>query len=264
MGLDLVSGLFDTYDRKARLTPVLLASIPPIGVLVCLYSINLQAQTTLIGLLATLGVFSLLASICRSLGKRLEDSLYESWGGKPTTQLLRHSNCYIDFVTKTRYHSFLSKKIKTRFPTEEQESKKPEIADQVYSSAVKWLQEQTRDKKKFNLLFTENTSYGFFRNCLGIKYIAITIAFLSILWVLMAYKNLAFSGVSADNFLIFPIGIIASLSISVSMIGVWMFYFTKNSVKSAAFTYAVSLLRTCDILAQQNALITVDAKASQS
>ena len=180
MGLDIFSALMDSYDRKARLNPVLLAIIPPVGVLVGLYAVRLQAQTALVGLLATFGIFYLLTSICRNLGKRLENSLYKSWGGKPTTQLLRHRDNTIDPITKKRYHTFLSQKIKTKFPTEDQELKKQNMADNVYSSAIEWLLGQTRDKKKFNLLFLENISYGFSRNCLGIKYIAISIALLSI------------------------------------------------------------------------------------
>jgi len=264
MGLDIFSALMDSYDRKARLNPVLLAIIPPVGVLVGLYAVRLQAQTALVGLLATFGIFYLLTSICRNLGKRLENSLYKSWGGKPTTQLLRHRDNTIDPITKKRYHTFLSQKIKTKFPTEDQELKKQNMADNVYSSAIEWLLGQTRDKKKFNLLFLENISYGFSRNCLGIKYIAISIALLSIAWAVIGYKTISTRNFSDIDFNLLPIGLLISLVTSISMLSVWTLFITKKCVKKSAFVYAEALLKTCDMLAQQETLMTVTAKASHT
>ena len=40
----------------------------------------------------------------------------------------------------------------------------------------------------------------------------------------------------------------ASLIVSVVLIVSWLFFFTKSSVRTAAFTYAETLLRACDTL----------------
>jgi hypothetical protein len=58
------------YEREARLNPVLLALIPPFGVVVGLYEVELQLNATLMGAAATFGVFSRLASIVREPGRR--------------------------------------------------------------------------------------------------------------------------------------------------------------------------------------------------
>ena len=39
----------------------------------------------------------------------------------------------------------------------------------------------------------------------------------------------------------------ACLVVSIAMILVWLFFFTKNTVRTAAFTYAEALLRSCDM-----------------
>ena len=40
----------------------------------------------------------------------------------------------------------------------------------------------------------------------------------------------------------------ASSIVSVVLIVSWLFFFTKSSVRTAAFTYAETLLRACDTL----------------
>jgi len=74
-----------------------------------------------------------MTSVCREFGKRLEDRLYSEWGGKPSTQLLRHRDRTIESVTKLRYHAFLAGKIGQVFPDSEQETQSPEKADDLFS-----------------------------------------------------------------------------------------------------------------------------------
>ena len=38
-----------------------------------------------------------------------------------------------------------------------------------------WLRQNTRDTKKFPILFTENVTYGFRRNLLGVKWLALVL-----------------------------------------------------------------------------------------
>ncbi len=45
-----------------------------------------------------------------------------------------------------------------------------------------------------------------------------------------------------------PVTAVMSLTVSVIMFLAWIAYFTKQSVRNSAFTYAEMLLRACDIL----------------
>ena len=244
----MLNKLFDPYDRKARLYRAFLALLPLIGIVAGVYGFALEIKRGAIGLLASFGIFYLLASIVRELGKRLEGSLFEKWGGKPTTQLLRHRNEYIDPITKARYHSFLAEQIGSTVPSKSDEDNDPLSADHFYQSGTKWLLDQTRDTKKFGLLFQENVAYGFRRNCLGIKPIALIIAYISILWVMVAQGVINIRGFSLQALLSLPISCWISISISLIMSFIWIFFLTKLTVKTAAFTYAEMLLRACDML----------------
>lgn len=248
MGLDLLEKITNTYERKARLYPALLVLVPIVVMVVGVYGVELELKAAGIGLLATFGVFYLAASIVREFGKRIEASLYKEWGGKPTTQLLRHRDNTIDPITKARYHLFLAKQMSIAFPTQEEEEANPARADDVYQSATKWLLDRTRDKKKFGLLFEENIAFGFRRNCLGIKPLAIVICIITFVWPLVLSNILAMGSLNIENIASLSSGTWISLAVSLLMLLIWVFYFTKKTAKTSAFGYADFLFRACDVL----------------
>jgi len=246
MGLDILANITDPYERKARLYPISLPFIPFAVLVVGLYTFHFDKAW--IPLIATFGAFYLLARISRNRGKKIETTLFDSWGGKPSTQLLRHRDKQIDKISKLRYHAVLSKLVNVDFPTESDESDNPTYADNIYESAVKYLIEQTRDQKKYKLLFNENIEYGFLRNSLGCKPLGIVIAFISIIWVFVSLVTISVSSTIEISMSQLPTGAIVSLFVSVIMLWIWLSYFTRNSVRIAAFTYAETLLRACDSL----------------
>ena len=194
-----------------------------------------------------------LVNICREMGKRLEDRLYREWGGKPTTQLLRHRDGGIDSVTKRRYHPFLAAQINAAFPDAEQEKGEPAKADEAHQSGARWLLDQTRPDggKKFDLLFRDSITYGFRRNALGIRPLGILIAIGCLVWVFV--KDHVLFGAGATIVVWSLLGqlsppAIASLAVSTVMLLVWVFFFTKASLRTSAFSFAETLLRTCDTL----------------
>ena len=77
--------VLDTYTRRARLQPALLAALP-IGVAVLAwFPKGFTEWGVFAGLLTSAGVTALLARLARIRGKRLESKLFVLWGGKPTT-----------------------------------------------------------------------------------------------------------------------------------------------------------------------------------
>jgi branched-subunit amino acid ABC-type transport system permease component len=245
---ELFANLTDTYARQARLYPALLAGAPLVAIAVGVYGQRLEPKAGLITLLASFGVIYLLTNVARELGKRIEEVLYASWGGKPTTQLLRHRDSTLDSVTKARYHVFLSTKLNVRFPTTSEEQADPGAADATYASAARWLLDQTRDTKTFPLLFKELIAYGFRRNCLGLKSIAIFIALLSLLWLLGATGVLTLSGFDGRAFAIVPMPARVVGGIDLVFLGIWVCFVSRQTVRTSAFMYADLLLRACDIL----------------
>lgn len=251
VGLIMLQKVLDPYERKARLAPALLALVPAVGVVFLIYGLDWRPKSAFVGFLASAGVFYLLASIAREFGKRIEDDLFAQWGGKPTTQLLRHRDRVIDPVTKQRYHRFLSSRIDTEFPNADDERKNSDAADHIYAAATRWLLEKTRDTKRFPLLFAENVAYGFRRNCLGLKPLALVIAVASAALVFLSAGIADRRGVHWGLLHLVSINAWASLAISLIACAVWLLFVTPRTVRTAAFSYADMLLRACDALAQK-------------
>lgn len=246
MGLtDMLAKVTDPYERQARLYPALLAGLPLIVTATVLYGSNsvLTATSTVV---ASCGGLYLLANIAREQGRRLEPILYEAWGGKPTTQLLRHRDRNIEGPTKRRYHEFLSRTVSLQFPSETEEVSNPVAADEIYQSAVRWLLNHTRDKTKHKMIFDENIAYGFRRNAYGLKTIGIGICLATSIWVLISEGIVAVGEGIFLNSGGLSTSTMISLGVSGAMMLVWVSYFTEKTVRSAAFTYAETLLRACD------------------
>src|SRR5208282_3020999 len=141
---DLVAKVKDPYERPARLYPALLALLPLLAMVMLLYGPKASALTSVATIAVSCGCLYLTTNLCREMGKRLEDKLYREWGGKPTTQLLRHRDGIIDSVTKHRYHAFLGTKLNFTFPDADAEKNDPATADEAYQSGARWLLDHTR------------------------------------------------------------------------------------------------------------------------
>ena len=76
-------------------------------------------------------------------------------------------------VEKFVDRAFLAGKLVRSAPTAAEEEKDQTAADAFYEQAGTWLRENTRDTKKFSILFGENVTYGYRRNLLGLKWIAL-------------------------------------------------------------------------------------------
>lgn len=177
MTINDITRLFDQYNREARLYPALIASAPvlwTIAVLAPQVFTDWPKGTVTVVLCGCL-LYSA-ASLARHQGKRLEPKLLQLWGGWPTTTILRHRDSRIDSLTKRRYHSELERLCPgLKMPSCDEEAAFPEKADEVYRSATKRLIEARRGAK-YQLLLSENASYGFRRNLLGLKSAAIAVA----------------------------------------------------------------------------------------
>jgi hypothetical protein len=250
---DIVAKVTDPYDRQARLYPALLCLFPLLALVALLYAPNVSPLTGVVTIAVSCGGLFLMTNICREMGERLEGRLFREWGGKPTTQLLRHRDSVIDSVTKRRYHAFMAAKINAIFPDAEQEKNDPAKADETYQSGARWLLDHTRpdDGKKFDLLFWDNVTYGFRRNALGARPLGIIITCGCLVWALVKEHVLFNAG---GKIVDWPVlgqlspAAIASLVVSGVMLLVWLFFFTKTSVRGSAFSFAETLLRTCDTL----------------
>ena len=161
--------IIDRYSIQARLVPVLIVTLPVGLFVVACFPDDLAGWSLVWGIISWCGGTILLAQLGRDMGARKENSLFELWGGKPTTRILRHSNSANPITLARRHKAITTLLDSVTLPTPEEEKHNPDRADQIYDAAVTILRERTRDRNKFELIFQENSSYGFRRNLWGMK-----------------------------------------------------------------------------------------------
>ena len=236
-----MSTMLDAYTTRARLWPALLVALPLGLTTLALLPGDFRGWDVLWSLIVFSGGTALLAEIGRDFGKKKEPRLFHLWGGKPTTQMLRHRDAP-DKTALKYWHSQLEQLIPgLKLPTPEEEKRNPLEADQLYERCIDFLRGQTRDKKKFPLIFEENCNYGLRRNLWGMRPLGIAISSLSVV---------AIGVVIAFNYFIealppSPMEVVCG-SVSLFLLLGWIILFTPKWVRIPAEAYAQRLLESCD------------------
>jgi hypothetical protein len=233
----------EAYDRQARLYPALLLIAPVVATGVAVFSTKLTVLQSLSATLVSVGGAFLLTQIARDAGKKGEKKLFVKWDGLPSVAIFRHSDTRLDSLTKTRYHKKLAALVKeAKAPTVEQEQADSATADSVYSAWSNYLRVNTRDTKKFALLFKENVSYGYRRNVWGLRPFGIA-------------GSLGCSGVCTVRvYLVYQAtgkldeALAGAGAFSVILLLLWLFRFTDDWVRVPADAYAARLAECAETL----------------
>jgi hypothetical protein len=234
--------ILDAYSVKARYYPALLATIPALAALAILISWSRFGLTTIVASAAIPVLVFASADIARRLGKRIEERIYEESGGKPSVTMLRYSDGTFDAESKEQYRTFLASKINRPAPTEDQEKADVKAGDTFYERAGAWLRENTRDVKKFSVLFSENITYGFRRNLLGLKWPALALNLgLVLLCGFLLYKKLPIDTEDDTTLRLIVVAVLAVVHSLYMAFGV-----SKQSVIDASRTYARQLILSCE------------------
>lgn len=226
----------DSYSLKARLFPAFIMLSPiALGAIAWAPDGNLPLGSML-GLLGSGGLSVLLAEFVRDIGKEKEPVLWRSWGGAPTTQLLRHRNTSINPHIRQKWRSQIEQITDTTLPTLAEEADDPNGTDQIYEAAVLHLREIKREGA--DLALKENTSYGFRRNLWAIRSAGITICVIGLLSCAVATGFRAMKGSQelTDQPPIICATVIAFLLV------MWVVRVTPTWVRTTAFEYANRLL----------------------
>jgi hypothetical protein len=235
------ASLFDPYSRQARLYPALLSLLPPLVMIIAWYpDVVSGVGTTIVTIAASCGALYALGMFSRALGKKREKQLLTKWGGWPTTIWLRHRSSFLQPQTLARYHKFLAEHVPgLALPSAEDEARDPKLADQQYASAVEWLKEQARGKD-FPLVDKENAEYGFRRNVLGMKPVAVAACAAALVF------SAAAIGISYGDFISVPRIVLAAVAFNIIGLVGWLLFVRDRWVREAGDQYARALLAVCD------------------
>lgn len=236
---EVLRGLgLDRYDLFARLRPALLVALPP--ALIALYWLH-GIPATLTATLSACGVTYLMAQIARRRGRAIEDLLEDRAGRRHSGRLLTHADTTMAAETKARYHVFLVS-CGLRISTPEEEQTDPQIAFDRARSAVDWLLEYTRPLAKQSLLLEENIAYGFYRNLLGLK----PIALVTLAVTLAAHVAFSLTQPVVDRAsLAEPLLLLLVL---LGLLAAWICIINDKAVEDASLAYAIKLLSQCETL----------------
>jgi hypothetical protein len=229
-----LTDLFDSYTRKARLYPVLLVAVPAIASVLLLWPGLIQEK--LLPLAVTTGLPFFATSWVRSAGKRLEDRLVADWGGMPTTRMLRLREGGDNPELRRRHRDKLAALIGEPLPTAAEEIADPRRCDHRYTAAVRVLISKVRDNKdRHPRVHDENTEYGFRRNLLAAKPLA-----LALLVVLLGVDGFA-AYLGHDPQLV---GAATAVHLVAALL--WLTVVRRSWVRQQADTYAERLLETLE------------------
>ncbi len=233
----LTASGFDRYDRIARISPALLCLLPTFVVILLWLPTVWTLLGSLVSLVVGCGLIYGLVQFVRYQGRRVEKKLGNKVGKAKTAALLSHADPHIPATTKARYHRYL-RKHGLEVPDLEQERADPIAASDSYHSAVDWLLEHTRPNTKSSMLHSENITYGFRRNLLGLKLVAI-------LLTLMALAgNTYFICARSDQSQLIA-GIIVELFLCGTLSG-WLWVINSSFVEDASLAYAQRFLAQCE------------------
>jgi hypothetical protein len=164
---------FDAYSMRARLFPAIIAVAPALAALTLLISWKTLGLSNVISSLGMLVLLWAISDFSRARGRAIEGKLYAEHGGMPSITMFRRNDTTIDAGSKDRYRAFLADKLGMAEPSPADERADQTATDAFYSQCGNWLRQNTRDTKKFAILFGENVTYGFRRNLLGVKALAL-------------------------------------------------------------------------------------------
>jgi hypothetical protein len=235
--------MLDAYVRRARFYPALIAAAPALGLAVTLVSWKSLGLPHAV-VAATIAIITaVLSDIARRRGRAIEPTIILRMGGLPSVTMMRHSDETLDAATKAAIHQFVGDKIGASAFSPQAERENPASADEFYGRCGSWLRENTRDLRKFKLLFEENVTYGFRRNLLGLKWLALLLnATIIVLSVGM------FSNLGSNPGIITTAQLALVLAVAFLHAIYFIFFVDEAAVIDAARIYARQLLLCTETL----------------
>lgn len=232
----------DAYDRKARLYPAAVVIFPLTLLGLLLFSLP-EWWKGLATFAAAGGLHVPVMLTVRDRGKGLEEGLWESWGGAPTTVLLRWAG-KTNLVQQQQRHVAVAKATEMAMPSREEEAADPAAADAVYEAATEMLRARTRGDAHA-LVQAELANYGFRRNLFGCRPFGLVVAAVAFaVEVTLAVLGL-WHVIHASAALMFAAAVVSAL-----WLAWWSWAVSPAFVKRDADRYALALVLAASVVAK--------------
>ena len=240
-----MSSLFDPYDRRARLYPMVLTLLPLALAAAVWVPPEAKIEGAFGSVLVLLAVSSLLAQVARDQGKAREPALFEAWGGRPSDRAISYAGGMFAADTVRRRHGVLRQcDPSLTFPaSDEEERANPDRFKGAFAASTEYLLGRTRDRSQFGLLFQENMNYGYRRNLWGMKPAGIALA---VIGLVACIANIVYAVLHDAAIPWVPV---VGATGCIALVVFWIFRIKASWVRLAADAYARQLAESCDRLA---------------
>ena len=231
-------GLIDKYTLGARVVPVAVVAFPLfLAVSAWIPFSHWPLKLAGGGAVVTTAAF-VLGQLARDAGKAIEGPIWASWGGPPTVRMLRHRDTTIAAGSKARIHKRLIELgVVNAMPSKAEEEQDPSAADRIYKMCSDWLRNKALELKArspFDVVHSENITYGFRRNLLGIKPYGLAILALAITATVAAFTTGRHSVLEPGGLAVFGAFLV--------------FGATRAAMKRAADDYSMRLLNAVEAI----------------
>lgn len=230
---------FDEYERKARLTPGLLAALPVAVVVVTLGLKAYPAVAAIGGLITVAGGTYLLAILVRGRGRAAEPELWRSWGGPPTTSCLRTRAQPDNRTVQDGWRDAIQVVSGIALLSADEEAGDPDKADELIEASVQRVLGLGQDER-YGLVAKENAQYGFERNFYAVRAYGRAIAAVCVIVLAIVLvvdpSHLGTSQLSTP-------AIASGLSLDIGLLLVWCFVPSSERTRLAGERYAKQLLQ---------------------
>lgn len=236
----------DSYERRARLYPGLLAMAPIAFVIATLGLKQYPAVAIVVSVLSAAGGGYALSVLVGHRGRRAEKDLWSEWGGPPTTRFLRTREPAQNSVQRDAWRAAIQKVTGVALLSSGDEASDPAIADQTIEVAVGQMRLLTTDKR-YPLVKVHNAQYGFQRNVFGLRRVGrgISIACVAVMAAVLVLRNTqSWDGFSSG-------AVIAGLVINFLFLVGWWMIPSAGRTKEAADLYALQLMQAVVDLSRQ-------------
>lgn len=229
--------LLDAYERKARLTPGLLAFAPVAFVVVTLGLKKFPSVAIAAGVLTAAGGSYALSILVANFGRKVQAQLWQAWQGPPTTRFLRMRDAAANPIQRDTWRNAIEQATRIKLLTAGQEGNDPIGADNTIEAAVNQIRSLGQDTR-FPLVAAENTQYGFERNLYGFRWAGRLVSLACVVTLVLV---LTLSKSSSDSFSF--AALVSGTIIDSVFLVVWSFIPSASRTKGAAERYAQQLFQ---------------------
>jgi len=178
--------MLDLYERKARLTPGLLA-VAPIPIAIATLGLKQLPAVAITGsILVAAGGTYLLAVLVGRFGRRAQSDMERNWGGLPTTKLLRMRSTAPNPTQRDLWRAAIIRVTGVTLLMPEEERVDPRRADDTIIAAVGSVLRLGHGGAGHPLAAAENAQFGLERNLFGFRWVARVIAAICLLSLVAA------------------------------------------------------------------------------